>query len=245
MKKRIWELDALRGLCIICVVIVHLIYDLVDLYGIVKWNYPAWFSFIKDWGGVIFILLSGVCATLGSHSVRRGLIVFACGMVCTAVTMYMTRLGFDGSIIIYFGVLHCLGTCMVLWATYKHLPWWALLLHGLVLAALGLYLDKLIMGYQLFTDSRYLMPLGLYWRGFASSDYFPLLPHLGFFLMGGVIGKTLYKRRTSLLPKVKEKNVIRRSLCFCGRQSLWIYLLHQPILNGICYLITQISNSGG
>ena len=31
MKKRIWELDVLRGICILGVVIVHLIYDLVDL----------------------------------------------------------------------------------------------------------------------------------------------------------------------------------------------------------------------
>ena len=245
MKKRIWELDAFRGICIIGVVIVHLIFDLVDLYGIVKWEYPAWFAFIKDWGGILFILLSGICATLGSHSVRRGLVVFACGMICTAVTWYMTKLDFDPSIMIYFGVLHCLGTCMILWATYKNMPWWALLLHGAVLAALGLYLDKLLMAYELTVTNRCLMPLGLYWRGFASSDYFPLLPNLGFFLIGAALGKTLYKRKASLLPKVNEKNPILRALRFCGKQSLWIYLLHQPVLNGICYLITLSSNSGG
>lgn len=244
MKKRIWELDALRGLCILGVVAVHLIYDLVDLYGIVKWDYPAWFSFIKDWGGVIFILLSGICVTLGSHSLRRGIIVFACGMVCTAVTFYMTKLDFDPSIIIYFGVLHCLGTCMILWGTYKNMPWWGLLLHGIALAGLGLYLDGLLTSGHLVTDNRYLMPLGLYWRGFASSDYFPLLPHLGFFLLGAALGKTLYRKKTSLLPKITGKNPIVRFLCFCGKQSLWIYLLHQPILNSICYLITQLSHGG-
>ena len=244
MKKRIWELDALRGLCILGVVAVHLIFDLVDLYGIVKWDYPTWFSFVKDWGGVIFILLSGICATLGSHSLRRGLVVFACGMICTAVTYYMTRMGFDSSIIIYFGVLHCLGTCMMLWCTYKNMPWWALLLQGLVLAALGLYLDRLLDLGRLVTSTHYLMPLGIYWRGFASSDYFPLLPHLGFFLVGAALGKTLYKKKSSLMPKVTGKNPIIRFLCFCGKQSLWIYLLHQPILNGICYLITQFSHGG-
>ena len=242
MKKRIWELDALRGLCILGVVVVHLIYDLVDLYGIIKWDYPTWFAFIRDWGGIIFILLSGICVTLGSHSLRRGIIVFGCGMVCTAVTYYMTKLDFDPSIIIYFGVLHCLGICMILWPTYKNMPWWGLLLHGLVLAALGLYLDKLMMSYQLVITDRYLMPLGLYWRGFASSDYFPLLPHLGFFLVGAALGKVLYKKKTSLMPKVNSKNPLIRSLCFCGKHSLWIYLLHQPILNGICYLITQSSH---
>lgn len=238
MKKRIWELDALRGLCIIGVVIVHLIYDLVDLYGIIRWDYPQWFSFIKDWGGIIFLILSGTCVTLGSHNVRRGLIVFACGMICTAVTYGMFRMGFGKSIIIYFGVLHCLGICMLLWSTYKNMPWWALLIHGIVLAALGLYLDDLIMGRALSTTDRWLMPLGIYWQGFASSDYFPLLPHLGFFLLGAAVGKTVYKRKTSLLPNVNEKNFLLRPLRFCGKHSLWIYLLHQPLISGICYLLT-------
>ena len=82
------------------------------------------------------------------------------------------------------------------------------------------------------------MPLGLYWQGFTSSDYFPLLPHLGFFLIGAALGKTLYKRRTSLLPKVKDTNPILRFLRFCGKHSLWIYLLHQPVISGVCYLLT-------
>lgn len=239
MKKRIWELDALRGLCILGVVLVHLVYDLVDLYEIVKWDYPAWFSFIKDWGGIIFLILSGICVTLGSHSVRRGLIVFVSGMLCTAVTYGMYRMGFGKSILIYFGVLHCLGICMLLWSTYKNMPWWALLLHGIVLAALGLYLDHLITTRVLSTTNQWLMPLGLYWQGFASSDYFPLLPHLGFFLTGAALGKTLYKRRTSIFPKVKDTNPILRFLRFCGKHSLWIYLLHQPVLSGICYLLTM------
>ena len=238
MKKRIWELDALRGLCIIGVVIVHLIYDLVDLYQLIQWDYPQWFAFIKDWGGIVFLILSGTCVTLGNHNVRRGLIVFACGMICTAVTYGMFRMGFGKSIIIYFGVLHCLGICMLLWSTYKNMPWWALLIHGIVLAALGLYLDDLIMGRALSTTDRWLMPLGIYWQGFASSDYFPLLPHLGFFLLGAAVGKTVYKRKTSLLPKVNEKNFLLRPLRFCGKHSLWIYLLHQPLISGICYLPT-------
>ena len=72
MKKRIWELDAFRGLCIIGVVIVHLIFDMVDLYPILDWQYPAWFFFLKQWGGTVFLVLSGICVTLGSRSVRRG-----------------------------------------------------------------------------------------------------------------------------------------------------------------------------
>lgn len=239
MKKRIWELDVLRGICILGVLVVHFIYDLVDLYQLVQWEYPPLFSFVKKWGGVLFLLLSGTCVTLGSHSVRRGLIVFACGLVISAVTYGMYHFGFAGkSIIIYFGVLHCLGTCMLLWPTYKNMPWWGLLLHGVVLVVLGLYLSELLRTRVLVMDSPYLVPLGLFPQGFASSDYFPLLPNLGFFLIGSALGKTVYKKKETLLPMVRQENCIVRFFSFFGRHSLWVYLLHQPLLAGIFYLIT-------
>ena len=100
MKNRIWELDAFRGFCILGVVIVHFVYDLTGLYGILNWDAPVLFRFIQNWGGVLFLLLSCVCATLGSRSVRRGVIVFACGMICTAVTAGMLWLGMAGESII-------------------------------------------------------------------------------------------------------------------------------------------------
>jgi uncharacterized membrane protein len=240
MKKRIWELDAFRGICVLGMLIVHFVYDLTELYRLVSWQPGDTFAWVQRWGGVLFLLLSGICVTLGRRSIRRGLIVFGCGLVCTAVTVGMYRLGLSGNgIQIYFGVLHCLGICMLLWPTYKTSPWWALLLHGVVLAGLGLYLDNLIMDQALSTTDQWLMPLGLYWRGFQSSDYFPLLPNLGYFLVGAAIGKTVYGKKESLLPKINHRNIILRCLQFCGRHSLWIYLLHQPILSGICMLLKQ------
>lgn len=232
MKQRIWELDALRGICILGMVVVHFIYDLVDLYALVDWQYPAAFLFIRDWGGVLFLLISGICVTLGSRSVRRGLTVFACGMLCTAVTAGMVALGFAGkSMVIWFGILHCLGICMLLWSPMKRLPVPALAVLGILLIGLGFYLDANIR-----VDFPWLVPLGLRFPGFASSDYFPLLPYLGFFLLGAVLGKTVYRSKTSLLSRVNSQNPILRFLSGCGRHSLWIYLLHQPILTAIFLL---------
>ena len=233
MNKRIWELDAFRGLCIIGVVLVHFVYDLVELYGIIDWEYPAWFSFIKEWGGILFLLLSGVCVTLGRRSVRRGLIVFACGLVISAVTYGMYALEMSGKgIIIYFGVLHCLGVCMLLWPVVKKLPWWALAVLGAAFVVLGFWMKA-----QPGVATQWLMPLGLPWKGVASSDYFPVCPTRGYFLVGAVIGRTAYAKKQSLLPKVPADKGILGFLQWCGRQSLWIYLLHQPICSGICYLL--------
>ena len=236
MKKRIWELDAFRGLCVLGMVIVHFVYDLVDLYGIIAWEYPGWFSFVKNWGGVLFLLISGISATLGSRSVRRGVIVFACGMIVTAVTWGMYRFGFAGkSIIIYFGVLQCLGVCMLLWPLFKKLPWWVLTALGVAFVAVGLWMEA-----QPGVDVKYLMPLGLPWEYFASSDYFPLFPNLGYFLLGAAIGRTSYRKKQTLLPRVNAENPILRFLQFVGRHSLEVYLLHQPILSGLSLLLSII-----
>ena len=236
MKKRVWELDAFRGLCVLGMVIVHFVYDLIDLYALVDWEYPEWFLFVMKWGGLLFILISGICATLGRRSVRRGVIVVLCGLVCTAVTYGMYRFGMAGKgLIIYFGVLHCLGTCMILWWLFKRLPTWLLAVLGIAMAVAGLYLQT-----RTFDTGLWLMPLGFMPDGFASSDYFPLLPNLGYFLLGGVLGRTLYRKQETLLPKVNENNPVLRFLRLCGRHSLWIYLLHQPVLSGICWLLSLL-----
>ena len=68
---------------------------------------------------------------------------------------------------------------------------------------------------------------GFAYYGFASSDYFPLMPNLGYFLLGAALGRRLYPRKESRFPVEK---VPAPFLCWCGRHSLLIYLLHQPVL---------------
>ena len=233
-KPRIWELDALRGLCVLGMLIVHLFYDITEVFGLIAWQFPAWLSSLAALGAGIFLLLSGLCATLGAHPLRRGTTVFACGMLCTIVTWGLSRLGLmESSMIIRFGMLHCLGLCMLLWPAVKRLPIWALALLGLVILAAGFSLEAS----SLRVASRWLFPLGLRYRGFSSGDYYPLLPCFGWFLLGSVAGRTLYKTRRSLL-KADPRHPLPAALCFCGRHALVLYLIHQPLFFGILTLFT-------
>ena len=221
MTKRIWDLDALRGICLLGMVGIHLLYDL-------RVSLPLPLKLLQDWGGCAFLLLSGLCVTLGHRPVRRGLVVLGCGMVCTLVTWGMRAMGLAGAgSVIWFGVLHCLGVCMLLWPVFRQLPSPCLGALGGVWIALGYALE------HIWLDGPWLMPLGIRYPGFVSADYFPLFPNLGFFLLGAVLGRTLYRKKESLLPNVRPN----RFLCFCGRHSLAIYLLHQPILYGILLIL--------
>ena len=226
-KPRIWELDALRGVCILCVIVVHFLFDL-SFFGGLDLTLPAWYVFIQEYGGAIFVVLSGVCVTLGSKSVRRGLIVFACGMLITAVTYGMYRLGMSGADgVVKFGVLHLLGVCMLVYPAFKKLPPAALALLGLAIAITGYAIRGVVV------PQHWLFPLGLTYEGFTSSDYFPLFPQLGYFLIGAAIGKTAYREKRTFLPGAFQQTPVARFFCWCGRQSLFIYLLHQPIVYGL------------
>lgn len=237
MKKRIWELDVLRGILILCMVAVHFIYDLVYLYEFVRINDGGLFVFLTQWGGIFFFLLSGICVTLGSRPVRRGLVVFSCGMVCTAVTLGMYLLGLqDRGIIIYFGVLHCLGICMLLWPLMKKLPVWALAAVSAVGIVVGLCLQDRVL-----VDFPWLMPLGVLFPGFITSDYYPVFPYLGFFLAGAVLGRTVYRKQQTLFPKADPQHPMLRFFIFWGKWSLPIYLLHQPLITAIMELLLLLS----
>ncbi len=232
MKARIWELDALRGLFVLLMVAIHFLYDLVELYALVPWDYPPVVDFLFDYLGIWFVLLSGLCATLGSRSVHRGVTVLLCGMLITGVTWGAAKLGLIADwVIIRFGILHCLGICMILWWAFKKLPTWALTVIGVGIVALGYWFETFLVPYP------GAIALGLCYSGFSSGDYFPLLPHFGFFLLGSVIGRLVYKNKVSLLPKVNTQNPIVRFLQLCGKHSLWIYMAHQPVLAGICMLL--------
>jgi len=222
--SRIWELDALRGFSILAVIVIHFLYDIQLLFGYSVLDNPI-LSLFRRCGGVIFILLSGVCVTLGSHSIRRGLLVFSCGLLITMVTAVMAHLGLPGKeVLILFGILHLLGSCMLLWPLFRRITPPLLTVLGALSVVLGLWLSSLTV------ISPWLFPLGLVSPGFASADYFPLFPHLGWFLLGAAIGKTLYRNRQTLFPGSAQDLFLFRFFRICGIHSLWIYLLHQPVL---------------
>ena len=232
MGKRIWELDTLRGICILGMVLVHLLYNL-DSMGILPT--PAPVLFLQQWGGVFFLLISGICVTLGTHHVRRGLIVLGCGMLCTAVTAILFFLNMGSKdILIYFGILHCLGICMLLWGLLSRLPAWVLAVLGGLLSAAGLLVIP-----DIAVDTPWLIPLGFCPKGFTTADYFPLLPNLGYFLLGSALGRLLYKAKRTRIPNTNTNHLLIRFLCGCGRHSLLIYLLHQPVLMLVLSFLTR------
>lgn len=230
-KQRIWELDALRGICILGMIVVHFFFDL-SYFGGISMTLPSWFLFVRQYGHVLFVLISGVCVTLASRSFQRGVVVFGAGLLITYVTMFMDQILGFADMRIWFGILHMLGVCMMLYPLFKRLPAWALALSGAAFIALGFWFEAVTVSVD------FLFPLGLRsGRVFTGSDYFPIFPGFGWFLVGAFLGKTVYRRKQTLFPRVNAENGALRFFRFCGKHSLVIYLAHQPILTILVSLI--------
>jgi len=237
--KRFWEVDALRGLAIVMMVLFHLVYDLnfwglwkVDLYSGFWWFFPRAIAgtFILLVGVSLTLSLARATSTAGRRLylryLRRGLRVFSWGLVITAVTWLFYRSGF-----VVFGILHFIGVAIILAYPFLKLRYWNLLL-GVALVVVGVYLE----GWRVETP--WLVWLGLRPLHFQSVDYFPLIPWFGVVLVGVFLGNTLYAGYTRRfpLPDVSTSALVRW-LGFLGRHSLLIYLTHQPILVAMTGLV--------
>ena len=243
MKQRLHALDALRGFTLIHMIAFHGMWNLVYLFGIHAPWYRGTTGYI--WQQSIcwtFILLSGFCFSLGRKPLKRGLTVFAGGALVSVVTCIAMP---DSRIL--FGVLTCLGSCMILLALIekwvKKIPNAAGLIGSFAAFGVLRNVSGGSLGFENWVICQ--LPDGLYRNyltaylgfphlGFYSTDYFPLIPWFflfltGFFLFRILDGKNLNGRLFSR-GQIPVLN-------WLGRNSLLVYLLHQPILYGLCLLI--------
>lgn len=247
-KKRIYFLDELRGFAIICMIIHHTFLDVGDFLGL-AWGYEVFDALCKVqpifWA--IFIIISGICSRLSRNTTKRGVIVLGGGIIITIVTaVIMPLFDFTGAEI-YFGILHCLGSCMIITGLLMPLIKKIDYRIGAAVSALlffffyGINSRSLCFGLIDLPNSLYqndwLCPLGLFSSSFQSADYFSIIPWIFMFLFGAFVGKRAVDEK---LPQFMYKQH-SRSLCFVGRNTLWIYLGHQPVLYALLFIIAFIA----
>lgn len=238
-------LDEIRGFAILCMIVHHTFLDVGDVLSL-QWGYTVFNALcvVQPLFWAAFIIISGMCTRLSRNAVKRGIIVLVCGLVITFVTAFiMPFVGFYGAEI-YFGILHCLGICMIITGLLMKIIDKIDYRIGAAVSALlffffyGIDEGTLCFGIINLPESIYryniLAPLGLHNSLFYSADYFPVIPWIFMFFFGAFIGKLAKDDR---LP---EKMYVKRSkfLSFVGRNSLWVYLAHQPVIYAIMFVIS-------
>ena len=229
LKKRIWELDFLKGIALVFMVWDHIVYDLYGFFGLDLSGLGFFKEGIGFISAIIFMTTCGISLTLGKHNIKHGIIVFGVAMGLTAFTFVFDKITNSDSIIL-FGILHLLGLSMLIGHFAKKLPVFVLAVFSVIIFTLGIYFSGLTV------SSKILFPFGLTYFGFYSSDYHPLFPNLAYIFFGIIIGKTIYKEKKSLFGFEPKKSL----MCFLGRHTLVFYLAHQPLLMGIIFIVVKI-----
>lgn len=221
--NRIWELDFIRGTALIIMIYYHLIYDMKEFYGY-DVNYEGnVLYYLGKLSAVLFILISGISTTFSRNSFKRGLMVLGAALLITLAS-YL----YDIDYFVVFGILHFLGLSMVLSVFFKKTDNFILLASGVAI---------ILIGYTLPLDSfsnDYLVIFGLHSQAFTSSDYYPLIPYLGIFLIGIALGRLMYAKKESLIRPFPGHHI----LVIAGSHSLLVYLLHQPVILLILFLMS-------
>ncbi|MCO5385842.1 MAG: DUF1624 domain-containing protein [Desulfosporosinus sp.] len=221
--KRYGEIDLLRAIAIVLMVLFHIVYDLREFAGI-KINYqdPIWFLVGKT-AALLFIFISGLASGFSRSPVRRGFKVLLYGMAITVATYLAMR-----DIYVRFGILHFLGVTMILSPLLYSLSsrmLWAL---AGVTALLGFWFKELVIETSLF------LPFGLMYKGFGSMDYYPLFPYISVTFLGILAYRHWYDQRTEPLWAFKLDS---KPILWLSRNSLMIYLVHQPLILLIIFSI--------
>lgn len=224
-KKRIWEVDALRFIAIILMLIYHLVFDLKEYLNIdVNYEEFHWYI-IGISSAIIFMFTSGLSSGLSKNPIKRGIQVLACGMLVTLVSFIFFK-----DMYIRFGILHFLGVCMIISPALRKMDNLTLLLIGLACVIAGICTENIRINIP------YLLPLGLKYKGFRSFDYYPLIPYLSVYILGILVYRNYYKERKSIFKKELYSNFIRK----ISEKSLFIYLIHQPIYYALILLYKYV-----
>lgn len=231
---RLLWIDCARGVAILMMAVYHLVYDLDTLGGYALDSTSGFWARFADATAGTFVFLVGVSLTLSlaraggrgglfGKYLRRGLRIFGYGML---ITLFFGLFGL-GTVV--FGILHLIGVSIILAYPFLRLGGANVAL-GFVVVAAGITLQAAgaSSGGAVLAQV-VLAPLGVVPESLTMPDYRPLLPWFGVALLGVAAGNLLRGR----LPEVKPPEPAKRAaapLAFLGRHSLFIYLVHQPII---------------
>ncbi len=215
-------LDSLRGIAVIWMVIFHTAYDL-NIFQFVSWDFSTgfWYAFPRV---IAFTFLFCVGASLNythrpqinwNSLIKRSQKLGLAALIISVSTYFMFPSNW-----IYFGTLHCIFMGSILGALLVNKRKLALVI--LILILIGQYaLDFDIKWVSSLTKRQ-------------SMDFIPIYPWFWPILLGILIQPFLSK--LSILQEIKPN----RYLNFLGQNSLKIYLIHQPVIFGLIWMIRQL-----
>jgi uncharacterized membrane protein len=241
--QRLIALDLMRGVGIIFMVIYHGFWD-ADFFSLLPsgmFGGPFWIWFRYLILGS-FLVAAGISLAIAHDRgmrrrrfIRRLLIVAVSAVAITGLSYF----AFPDELI-FFGALHVIAVSSVIGLAFVGLPWyWPALAGVAILAATPLSISAF--------DTNWLGWIGFMPEPPISRDYAPLFPWLGLLLLGMAatrlaIGSGVL---TGGFARWAPRSTGVHWLAVSGRNSLLIYMVHQPILFTMLFGVAWLSAGEG
>lgn len=235
---RIALIDIARTLALLGMALFHLTFDL-EMFGFLPPGTVAmpgpWAYFARLVAGS-FIFLAGVSLVLAHgdgirwHAFLRRLGILVLAALAITVGTYAVM----PDAFVFFGILHAIAAFSVIGLMFLRMP----PLITLAVAAAVFTLP------WVWTHPVFQAP-ALLWLGLApvpprAMDFEPLFPWLAPFLAGMALTKAA--KASSLWPILsRPSGPLLHRLTWPGRHSLVVYLVHQPILIGLVWVMAQLA----
>lgn len=234
-ESRLVWLDMARTLALLAMIGFHFVRDL-EVFGAIPPGTTAqgsWTIIARLIAGS-FLFLSGASLVIAHRTgfradawAKRLAMISGAAALVTVATYLAVPDRF-----VYFGILHCIAASSLIGSGLLFLPAWAL--SALVLL---IFAADELWGGALFGS------VWLAWTGLGvtvrpSLDFLPLIPWAGVFLAGMACAKALPVTQWDLPIRPSG---LARWMTWPGQHSLAVYLLHQPVLLGFLWLISQFA----
>lgn len=267
-SKRVWEIDALRGFLMFCILVHHIYFMFeaacinspfsnfdagafllkfdpkgillsVDENGSIQKSwYNSFYQIVSKPGVDLFFVLSGISYRFSRNSLKNAMRLLCGAMFISVFTKLLALCTGDEKQFIRFGALHCYAAC--------HLIYYFLLEKRNDKILMFVALGSLALGYYLrsqtiYTNVALLVPLGFYEYGVHTRDFWPVFPMLGWFLIGIIVGRHWYPIKETRFPSQAARKW-HKPLCFLGRHSGLIYCGHMVVYAAVFCAIGHIFN---
>lgn len=245
-SKRLWELDIIRFIALICMMIQHsvIIWLYIFAGGLVE--YSEMISRIGRMGALLFLFLVGFSGyisytkrsvrndftALQKHFMFRGLTVLAWGVVVSVASFMVIP-----SDAIWFGVLSFIGMAIITLPFFIRYKW---------LSISMIFISLVIGATTPFVKVNTLMwlPLGVQPWPFYSLDYWPYFPWISLVLSGVEVARALNTSpKFGTLLFSDDMPTVLRPVQWMGSHTLALYLLHVPIIAGFFWILQRLSAS--
>ena len=193
-NERYHLFDTVRGLCILGVVIYHALFDCIYVFGLlaVSTEIMQAVLYVRDFGCLLFVLLAGMCEHFGKAKYKRAVGLLGIGTAISLISYLLMPQN-----VVVFGVLSFMGVASLFLQPLKRLLKNAIPLPCFVgaVALFLLFFNAAYGTFGLYGMTFGKIPSVLYANsltailgfppnGFASSDYFQLVPWFFAYLAG-------------------------------------------------------------